>query len=107
MVLSPAKTMDLTPLHERRDYFTVPPGKVDDDDALNNILLQIVSLQQTSSNLCNQAKTETIVHTMKLKSKEELKQLLSLSANLATTAHEVSEHAYIFSSSISFSCFCC
>ena len=83
MILSPAKTLDLTPLSERSFAdVTVTPDvieKLSRDHALS---------------LCDATKTDVIVKTMKEKSEGELKSLLKLSPALAKTSHEVSTYAH-------------
>jgi cytoplasmic iron level regulating protein YaaA (DUF328/UPF0246 family) len=76
MVISPAKTLDLQPLHEREFM---------DDGVDHETIAAISSAKRTS--LCDQDKTHTIVNIMKKKSETELKSLLSLSPPLAKTAH--------------------
>ena len=75
MVISPAKTLDLSPLSERElemvDHETITA---------------ISSAKDTS--LCDRDKTNEIVNIMKKKSEAELKSLLSLSPALAKVSHQ-------------------
>jgi len=75
MVISPAKTLDLSPLSERAlemvDHETIAA---------------ISSAKHTS--LCDQEKTNEIVNIMKKKSETELKSLLSLSPALSKVSHQ-------------------
>ena len=75
MVISPAKTLDLSPLSERElemvDHETIAA---------------ISSAKHTS--LCNYDKTNEIVDIMKKKSEAELKSLLSLSPALAKVSYQ-------------------
>lgn len=65
MVLSPAKTLDLSPGARRLSgHWTLPN--------------------------CNDAKTKQIAAAMKIRTAKELEGLLGISSNLATTAHKVS-----------------
>ncbi|KAK1738035.1 peroxide stress protein YaaA-like protein [Skeletonema marinoi] len=75
MVISPAKTLDLQPLHEREDIM------VD-----HETIAGISSAKHTSR--CDQDKTNEIVNIMKMKSEAELKSLLSLSPSLSKTAYQ-------------------
>jgi len=72
MILSPAKTLDVTPL------------AVDDknDDYIPNSSLWTVPS-------CNMDKTRQVVQAMKKRSQSELAKLLSISSNLASKSHEV------------------
>jgi hypothetical protein len=64
MIISPAKTIDTLPCHDRlKDKWTVPN--------------------------CNEGKTKAIAEAMKLQSQKELERLLGVSSNLAKTSHEV------------------
>jgi hypothetical protein len=66
-ILSPAKTLDLSPTDGRLSHqWTVPD--------------------------CNSDKTRQIAELMKSRSQGELKTLLGISANLAKTANEVRYH---------------
>ena len=75
MVISPAKTLDLSPLHERELEM------VDQET-----IAAISSAKHTC--LCNYDKTNEIVTTMKKKSEAELKSLLSLSPALAKVSYQ-------------------
>ena len=75
MVISPAKTLDLHPLHER---------ELDMVD--HETIAAISSAKHTS--LCDQEKTNAIVNVMKSKTEAELKSLLSLSPSLSKTAYQ-------------------
>lgn len=66
MILSPAKTLDLSPL----------------DDA--NVC------SETTSPDCDVVKTKKVVEAMKKRKEGELGKLLGISANLAKTSHGVS-----------------
>lgn len=66
MILSPAKTLDLTPLN---------------DDA---------TAETTTIPDCDVEKTKEIIQAMKKRTQGELGKLLGLSSNLTKTAHEVS-----------------
>lgn len=79
MILSPAKTLDLTPLSERS--FADSTVKVDDIKKLS---------REHALTLCDASKTDVIVKTMKGKSESELTSLLQLSPTLAKSSHEVS-----------------
>lgn len=80
MVISPAKTLDLKKLSERRDEMEL------DYDTI--VTMSAAASAHTKSLLCDQDKTRAIVNIMKKKSEAELKTLLSLSPSLAKTAHE-------------------
>eukprot|EP00984_Skeletonema_dohrnii_P035308 scaffold34930_cov133-Skeletonema_dohrnii-CCMP3373.AAC.1 len=79
MVISPAKTLDLQPLHERElemvDHETIAA---------------ISSAKHTSR--CDQDKTNEIVNIMKMKSEAELKSLLSLSPSLSSKTYQYWQH---------------
>ncbi len=79
MVLSPAKTLDLTPLSDR---------EFSDEDVNADAIIEITN--EYSNPLCDKAKTMLVCDAMKAKSEGELKTLLKLSASLAKTSHEVS-----------------
>ena len=64
MILSPAKTLNLLPTDKLREHWTRPD--------------------------CDLEKTKEVIALMKQRKKGELASLLSLSAALAHTAHEVS-----------------
>lgn len=64
MILSPAKTLDLSPMKESPTTNTIPD--------------------------CNAEKTKEIMQVMKKRTQGELGKLLGLSAALTQTAHEVS-----------------
>lgn len=78
MVISPAKTLDLQPLHERELMM----------DGIDHETIAAISSAKHNTSLCDQNKTNTIVNIMKQKSEAELKSLLSLSPSLAKTAHQ-------------------
>ena len=80
MILSPAKTLDLTPPSER----TFAHSDVDMDaiEKLSN---------QYALPLCDGDKTNMVVEAMKKRSESELKTLLKLSPALAKSSYEVSE----------------
>ncbi len=80
MVISPAKTLDLKKISERRDEMEL------DYDTIAS--LSAAASAHAKSILCDQGKTRAIVNIMKKKSEAELKTLLSLSPSLAKTAHE-------------------
>jgi hypothetical protein len=79
MILSPAKTLDLSPLSERL--------LVSSD--VNADAIEKMSCEY-SLPLCDESKTRMIVQAMKNKSEAELKSLLKLSPTLAKSSHEVS-----------------
>ena len=64
MILSPAKTLDLSPCNVDANKTTIPD--------------------------CDEDKTRQIIEEMKKRKEGELGKLLGVSANLARTAHEVS-----------------
>ena len=66
MILSPAKTLDLSPF-EPPSSDTFPALSMPD---------------------CDAAKTKLVAEAMKARSKKELEKLLSISANLAATSHQ-------------------
>lgn len=78
MILSPAKTLDLTPLSDRE--FAVDGVNADVIEKLSN---------KYASPLCDGNKTDVVVNAMKEKSESELKSLLKLSPALAKSSHEV------------------
>ena len=84
MILSPAKTLDLTPLTERS--FTDPAVNADEIDELST---------EYALQLCDGSKTDCVVKTMKKKSESDLKSLLKLSPALAKSSHEVSSKIFI------------
>ena len=79
MILSPAKTLDLTPISERAFA----------DSDLNADVIEKLS-NEYALPLCDEAKTVCVVGAMKKKSEAELKALLKLSPALARSSHEVS-----------------
>lgn len=91
MVLSPAKTLDLTPIVDR-DF-------IDEVDAAAILDLASLAASGEASGqcdpLCDRDKTEMICQVMKSKSEGELKKMLNLSPALAKIAHQVST-AHIF-----------
>lgn len=66
MILSPAKTLDLSPCDRLSGDWTTPE--------------------------CDEAKTKKIASIVKKQKAKELEKLLGISANLAKTAHEVGVH---------------
>jgi hypothetical protein len=78
MILSPAKTLDLTPLSDRK--FAA--------DGVNADVIEKLSDEYTLS-LCDASKTDAVGAAMKEKSESELKSLLKLSPALAKSSHEV------------------
>ena len=72
MILSPAKTLDLTPL----------AADIKNDDHIPDSSLWTVPG-------CNMDKTRQVVQAMKKRSQSELAKLLSISSNLASKSHEV------------------
>jgi hypothetical protein len=81
MILSPAKTLDLTPLSDR---------KFDYQDVNADVIGKLSDVHSLSA--CDKTKTDMIVNVMKKKNEGELKSLLKLSPALANASHEVSEH---------------
>jgi cytoplasmic iron level regulating protein YaaA (DUF328/UPF0246 family) len=75
MILSPAKTLDLSPLPTDSEYENLIP------DASTFTIPD-----------CHPEKTRKVVQAMKKRSQSELGKLLSISANLAKTSHEVCIH---------------
>ena len=68
MILSPAKTLDLSPFEPpSSDADTFPAHSMPD---------------------CDATKTKLVAEAMKARSKKELEKLLSISANLAATSHQ-------------------
>ena len=79
MILSPAKTLDLTPISERE--FAYSDVNVDIIEKLSN---------EYALPLCDDVKTTCVVSAMKNKSEAELKALLKLSPAFARSSREVS-----------------
>lgn len=116
MVLSPAKTLDLTPL-SKREYLhsakSVQDGNRNGGEGEWGDVVDAASIIALSKKrgaqryqttkvipgdnqrwMCCREKTEAVVEIMKKKSVGELKQLLNLSASLAAAAHQVNALLY-------------
>ena len=81
IILSPAKTLDLTPLSDRSYVHT----------EVNADVIEKLS-NDYALNLCDKSKTNNIIKIMKDKSEGELKSLLKLSPALAKSSHDVSNY---------------
>ena len=79
MILSPAKTLDLTPLSER-----IFAHSDVDENAIETLS------KEYALSLCDEDKTDCVVEAMKKRSESELKTLLKLSPALAKSSYEVS-----------------
>ena len=80
IILSPAKTLDLTLLCDR----------VFAHQEINAHVVEKLSNEHCNSEACDKTKMEMIVKAMKKRSEAELKSFLKLSPGLAKASHEVS-----------------
>lgn len=80
IILSPAKTLDLTLLCDREFAH----------EEVNADVVEKLSNEHCHSESCDKTKTEMIVKAMKGRSETELKSFLKLSPDLAKASHEVS-----------------